>query len=204
MITKKEMTDNITLYNDNCFNIFDKIPDESIKVVVLDPPYAKQCLNLYIDILPHIYRILQKGGSYFAIIPQHTMPKIIEETSKVLKWRWIICINQEKYNHARLSMGIEVMWKPMGWWVKGSFQRKSFMKDMVFSDREKTLHGWQQSLSWASYCLQVTSPGDTVLDPFMGTGTVGVACKKLGRNFIGIELDKETFEIAKKRIEEVD
>lgn len=52
--------------------------------------------------------------------------------------------------------------------------------------------------------MQVTSPGDIVLDPFMGTGTVGVACKKLGRNFIGIELDKETFEIAKKRIEESD
>ena len=85
MITKKEMTDNITLYNDNCFNIFDKIPDESIKVVVLDPPYAKQCLNLYIDILPHIYRILQKGGSYFAIILHYAMPEIIAETSKFLK-----------------------------------------------------------------------------------------------------------------------
>ena len=42
---------------------------------------------------------------------------------------------------------------------------------------------------------------DTVLDPFMGSGTTGVACKKLNRNFIGIELDKEYFEIAKDRIE---
>jgi DNA modification methylase len=199
------MTGNITLYNDNCFNIFDKIPDESIKVVVLDPPYAKQYLNLYIDILPHIYRILQKGGSYFAIIPHYAMPEIIAETSKFLKWRWIICMNQEKGNkHARMRIGIQVLWKPIGWWVKGAYRHKGFMRDMFFCEREKTLHGWQQSLSWASYCLQVTSPGDIVLDPFMGTGTVGVACKKLGRNFIGIELDKETFEIAKKRIEESD
>jgi len=41
---------------------------------------------------------------------------------------------------------------------------------------------------------------DTVLDLFMGSGTTGVACKKLNRNFIGIELDKDYFEIAKNRI----
>lgn len=48
--------------------------------------------------------------------------------------------------------------------------------------------------------LSTTNEGDTVCDPFMGSGTTGIACKKLNRNFIGIELDKEYFEIAKKRI----
>ena len=42
----------------------------------------------------------------------------------------------------------------------------------------------------------------TILDPFMGSGTTGVACKHLNRNFIGIELDKDYFNIAKKRIDE--
>jgi site-specific DNA-methyltransferase (adenine-specific) len=41
---------------------------------------------------------------------------------------------------------------------------------------------------------------DIVLDCFMGSGTTGVACKELNRDFIGIELDKEYYEIAKKRI----
>jgi len=47
-----------------------------------------------------------------------------------------------------------------------------------------------------------TQPGDTILDPFMGSGTTGVACVKTGRNFIGIEIDKGYFDIAQKRIEE--
>ena len=45
-----------------------------------------------------------------------------------------------------------------------------------------------------------SNEGDTVLDPFMGTGTTGVACKKYNRNFIGIEVDKNYFDISNKRI----
>ena len=47
-----------------------------------------------------------------------------------------------------------------------------------------------------------TNPGETILDPFMGSGTTGVACAKMGRKFIGIELDKKYFDIACRRIEE--
>lgn len=51
--------------------------------------------------------------------------------------------------------------------------------------------------------LRHSNAGNTVLDPFMGSGTTGVACVNTGRNFIGIELDEGYFGIAKKRIEEV-
>jgi site-specific DNA-methyltransferase (adenine-specific) len=53
------------------------------------------------------------------------------------------------------------------------------------------------------HILSWSNEGDTVLDPFMGSGTTGVAAKKLNRKFIGIELDENYFNIAKKRIEEV-
>ena len=46
-----------------------------------------------------------------------------------------------------------------------------------------------------------TKEGYTILDPFMGSGTTGIACINLNRNFIGIELDEGYFKIAEKRIE---
>ena len=53
------------------------------------------------------------------------------------------------------------------------------------------------------YLVQTyTNEGDTVLDFTMGSGTTGVACKKLNRKFIGIELDNKYFNIAKERINE--
>jgi site-specific DNA-methyltransferase (adenine-specific) len=52
-----------------------------------------------------------------------------------------------------------------------------------------------------SYLINmITPPGGTVLDPFMGSGSTGVAAKALGFEFIGIEMDPEYFEIAKMRI----
>ena len=46
-----------------------------------------------------------------------------------------------------------------------------------------------------------SEPGEVILDPFMGSGSCGVACKELKRDFIGIEIDKKYFDIAKERIE---
>ena len=53
------------------------------------------------------------------------------------------------------------------------------------------------------WCLQEarTEPGETILDPFMGSGTTGVACANLGRKFIGIEIERQYFDIACERIE---
>ena len=64
------------------------------------------------------------------------------------------------------------------------------------------LHPTQKPVALFEYLIKTyTNEGDTVLDNVMGSGTTGVACKNLNRNFIGIELDDEYFEIAKERIE---
>ena len=66
----------------------------------------------------------------------------------------------------------------------------------------KNNHPTVKPLSLMEYLCRLTSTptGGIVLDPFMGSGTTGMACRKTGRDFIGIELDPHYFEIAEKRI----
>ena len=52
------------------------------------------------------------------------------------------------------------------------------------------------------WCLSLHPKAETVLDPFMGSGTTGVACANLGRSFIGIEREAKYFDIACRRIED--
>ena len=75
---------------------------------------------------------------------------------------------------------------------------------LTFSwDKQKSrLHPTQKPVAACEYFIATyTDKGDTVLDNCMGSGTTGVACRNLGRNFIGIELEKEYFDIAEKRLQ---
>lgn len=67
-------------------------------------------------------------------------------------------------------------------------------KDVGNHPCPKYLPFWQKMIS------DTTREGDTILDPFMGSGTTGVACVKLNRNFIGVEIEPRYFAIAQKRI----
>ena len=76
-----------------------------------------------------------------------------------------------------------------------------FKRDILSSN----LHPTQKPLALMEYLVKTyTNEQDIVLDFTMGSGTTGVACKNTNRNFIGIELDKKYFNIAKNRIEQTD
>jgi len=74
---------------------------------------------------------------------------------------------------------------------------------LKFDSQLKPVHQTQKPIPLLEYLINThTKEGDTVLDFTMGSGSTGVAAKRLNRKFIGIELDKKYFNIAKKRIEE--
>jgi DNA modification methylase len=66
--------------------------------------------------------------------------------------------------------------------------------------KDKTKHPCQMPLEVMKRIVAILPTDYTVIDPFMGSGTTGLACKILNRNFIGIEMDEEYLEIAKQRI----
>lgn len=70
------------------------------------------------------------------------------------------------------------------------------------SERGERVHSNQKPVALLEWCLGFLPGAQTTLDPFMGSGTTGVACAKLGRKFIGIEIEPRYFDIACRRIEE--
>ncbi len=75
------------------------------------------------------------------------------------------------------------------------FQRDSQVGDI-------RLHPTEKPVALMEWCLSFFPRCSTILDPFMGSGTTGVACAKLGRRFIGIEIEPKYFDIACRRIEQ--
>ena len=80
---------------------------------------------------------------------------------------------------------------------------KTMPKNLIyFSSSTKKIHPTQKPVTLLEYLIKTyTNENDTVLDFTMGSGSTGVACKNLNRNFIGIEKDEKYFDIAKQRIE---
>jgi len=67
---------------------------------------------------------------------------------------------------------------------------------------DKRFHRWGQDGNSASYYIDVFSrEGNTVVDYFLGAGTFAEVCKRLKRNFIGFEIDKQTYDIARARVD---
>lgn len=81
-------------------------------------------------------------------------------------------------------------------------QPSDILEFNVVPNRRGKLHPTQKPVELCEYLIKTYSnEGDVVLDNCMGSGTTGIACKKLNRDFIGIELDKTYFDISKTRLE---
>ena len=112
------------------------------------------------------------------------------------------CYNYDHYcgdsNHLSLMKKQSKRYDPN--WVQPS----DVLEFNVVPNRNGKLHPTQKPIELLEWLIKTYSnEGDLVLDNCMGSGTTGVACKNLNRNFIGIELDTNYFNIAKNRIENI-
>ena len=84
-----------------------------------------------------------------------------------------------------------------------TYTHKNPTNILEFKKVKGTVHPTQKPVALMEYLIKTyTNEGETVLDFTMGSGTTGVACKNLGRDFIGIEMDEGYFDIASKRMEQ--
>lgn len=94
-----------------------------------------------------------------------------------------------KYETGKEERTRDNIWKYNCGYMRSTKDKIAYEHPAIFPDQLAKDH----ILSWSN-------KNDLILDPFMGSGTTGCACKELGRRFIGIEINKEYYEIAKKRI----
>jgi len=81
--------------------------------------------------------------------------------------------------------------------------RSDYYMKLKSHKKPNGIHTTQKPIELITNLVEVSSlPNDVVFDPFMGSGTTGVVCKQLGRQFIGIEIDKDMFDKGAKRIRE--
>ena len=181
------------------------LPLGGFQLILTDPPYKRElALPCYEVLARRSHALLGEHGSLVTIVPHHLLSKTIQVmAASPLRYRWIYNMDQEDGPHPRMAMGIEVCWKPILHYVKGTFPaRKGFIRDKVpIPNPEKDLHEWQQAESWAKYFIEkFTQPGDTILDPFVGTGTVATVALKLDRNVVGIDTDTAMLEKTWQRL----
>jgi 16S rRNA G966 N2-methylase RsmD len=181
-----------------------QIPDSSVDLVFTDPPYSRDCLPVYHDLAVASSKILRNGASLVTyanhcLVPEIT--KIVEEFG--LNRQWIIAVKLSgPFAHFHPKK-VSIKWKPLLWYVKGDKTNSlDYISDFIESrSAEKATFEWEQNIIEAEHVIsRLTVEGQTVCDPMMGEGTSGVAATKLGRRFVGIEINSERFDVAKARI----
>ena len=87
-------------------------------------------------------------------------------------------------------------------WTNMNRNARQFSQSISATNPERVGHPTQKPIALMKWCIEQAGNPQTILDPFMGSGTTGVAAVQMGRQFIGIEREPEYFDIACKRLED--
>lgn len=196
----------INLYHDDFRNV--NIAEGSVDVVITDPPYSKKYLPLYKDLGIFSNKVLKEGGSLLFMCGKHHIYEVLDLMKDVgLNYHWMIAYIMPGAKSGQVwHKKINAFWKPIIWYTKGKYNRNwhgDVCKSQV-NENDKRFHFWGQTESGMTDIVDRFSyPGDLVVDPFMGAGTTGIACKTLNRSFIGMEIDQDFYTAANLRLNHI-
>lgn len=248
---KYEIYKDINLWQGDCLELMNHIPDKSIDMILCDLPYGTT-QNVWDSVLPldiiwkHYNRILKDSGKIILTASGGFTHQLIK--SIPLRYKWYDIIWNKKSTTGFLNSNrqplrqhedVLVIYKNQGIYnpimeirgkvrSKGSYNKKQGNGDMCYgvfkniesynneyfptsiitisnASQKDKIHPTQKPIELGEYLIKTyTNEGMLVLDNTMGSGSTGVACKNTNRKFIGIELDEGYFEVAKKRIRNIE
>ena len=231
----------IKLLHGDCLELMKNIPDNSIDLILTDPPYGTTACKwdsvIDFGLMWTELKRIRKERAAVALFGSEPFSSALRMSNiKEFKYDWIWNKKQggNPLNAKRMPLkifeNISLFYKHNYYpqMRKGKMRKKGGLNKQpeqtgkvdisysVYNDyyypvgiiefancgnKNKTLHPTQKPVALMEYLIKTyTNEGETVLDFTMGSGSTGVACKNLNRNFIGIEQDETYFQIAKDRI----
>ena len=166
----------------------------NIKNYKYDWKWRKSKANGFLNVKKMPLKDLEDICVFYKKLPTYNPQNVIKVNKKVIN-------NKGKKDNTKHISGHN----------GGSMKKDEYIQEFTnypkqvldFKIESKPLHNTQKPVALMEYLIKTyTNEGETVLDFTMGSGSTGVACVNLNRNFIGIELDENYFNIAKDRIEE--
>jgi ParB-like chromosome segregation protein Spo0J len=181
-----------------------ELADRSVDLIFTDPPYPEEYLPLWRDLGQFAARVLKPDGLLLAYTGAMYLPAILNMLGESLEYWWAGSIVLDGPHSRVYARQIAQGSKPLLFYVPTGGKPRAWFEDTYKSEgAQKDAHDWQQSIGAAEYYIKTfTQPGESVVDPFLGGGTTGVAAIRLGRVFTGCEIDPAAFSEAQERISE--
>lgn len=199
-----------------------QLADESVDLVITDPPWTEECVSLGEPLGRFVNRVLKPSGSLLMMLGQTTQLRFLDGVRKHIRddqYRWWQFSYNYRGNRANLVFNrrVATKWNPCWWAAKCGHESDRYFPDLIHVDgdgfedvvesegRDKEWHTWGQSVTGFQKFIQyLTAPGDLVLDPCVGGGAAAVAAFRLGRRFTGIDVDPEAIRMTRLHLEDDD
>ena len=178
------------------------LPDNSVVLVLTDPPYPNEALPLYGTLGELTSRILKPGRLLIMYAGKLAIPdeRVLGEH---LDYVWMGAVFQPGRPSRVHLHRIEGAYRPFLIMSKGRYEPRGWIRDAILSTTppKKVIHPWEQALApFVQLVREASKPGELVCDPFTGSGTTGIAALREGRSFLGCEIDPRTAAEAAERL----
>jgi len=170
---------------------------ENVDAIITDPPYAAEYLPLLEDLAGWADKVLGPDGVLAVLMGQTHLPEVYRLLDGHRPYRWTACYLTPGNGYASHARKVQSNWKPL--LVYGGGPRFGDVIRSEGADADaKDRHKWGQDYGAIHTIVErFTSEGQTVVDPFMGSGTTLVAAHALGRHAVGCDLDEEAVQTAR-------
>jgi site-specific DNA-methyltransferase (adenine-specific) len=189
----------VTIYHGDCREMLPQL-DVKVDLVLTDPPYPKDFLPLFDVLGRESSRLLPFGKYLISYSGQAHLPDVLNNLRQHLEYRWLAVL-LHKQSAVVWSARAICRFKPLVIFSNGINGDTPLFVDVIEgAGAEKELHRWQQGeAELGRLIIKFSDSGQTILDPFLGSGTTCFCAKKLNRYSIGIEIEEKYCEIAARR-----